>query len=87
MEEVKQIEPKEPEPCIYSTMPMNIALMDKRYGRAGLNFGTLERMCVTYGIKYRKLENCVEYKAPKSRLQLLIEKLHFSRSPYSKRPL
>lgn len=78
---------QQPEKSIYSKVSLTKELMDIRVGKYGLKFGTVEKLCQQYGIKCVKHENHNEFKAPKLRLQLFIEKLHFSKTPYSKKPL
>ena len=75
---------KQPEISVFSKVLMTKALRDVRQGHYGDKFGTVADVCRQYGIKYKKLSNCIQFIAPKSRLQLFIEKLHFSRTPYSK---
>ena len=73
------------DPSIYSSVSLNTQLMDIRMGRRGQVFGTVENICRQYGIKCIKHDNCYEFTAPKLRLQLFIEKLHFSKTYYSKK--
>lgn len=54
-------------------------LFDTRIPTRGLYFGTIEGVARQYGIKMTKEGNCLKFTAPKSRLQLFIEKLYFSR--------
>jgi len=75
---------KQPEISIFSQVLMTKELRDRRRGNYGDKFGTVASACRQYGIKYKKLSNCIQFTAPKGRLQLFIEKLHFSRTPYSK---
>ncbi len=77
---------KQPTSCVYSQISMNAELMDIRTYSYGIIFGTVEDLCRQYGIKYKQLERCVEFSAPRSRLQIFIEKLHFSRQSYSYNP-
>jgi hypothetical protein len=78
---------KQPEMAIYSTAPLSTMLIDTRMGLYGQQFGTIERVCHQYGIKCIQHPNYTEFIAPKSRLTLFMEKLHFSRTKYSKKPL
>jgi len=71
---------------IYARISLYSEILDLRRGNAGLKFGIIIDICRQYGIKYEILENCIKYSAPKSRLQMFIEKLHFSLTPYSERP-
>jgi len=80
---MKQNQQRMDEISIYSKIPLNKELMDRRIGFNGLRFGLLKDVCRQYGIKYEILNNCIKYTAPKSRLQMFVEKLHFSLTPYS----
>lgn len=80
-------EPKQQDKSIYSTVPLTKSLIDVRVGRYGIKFGTVEKICRQYGIKCIKHPEYTEFTAPKLRLQMLIEKLHFSKTPYSKKVL
>lgn len=76
---------KQPELTTYSGVSLNRKLMDVRMGRYGLTYGTVEKVCKQYGIKYKKVENTklTAFTAPKLRLQMFIEKLHFSKISYT----
>jgi len=76
-----------PEMSIYAKVSVNKMLSDFRPYTFGCTFGLVKDVCKQYGVKYRELENCVEFTAPKSRLQFFVEKLHFSRISYSTKPL
>ena len=78
---------RQPEMSIFSQVSLTRMLRDVRPGRYGDKFGRVLDVCRQYGIKYRKLENCIQFIAPKGRLQFFIEKLHFSRTPYSRTSL
>lgn len=80
-------EQKQPEKSVYSTVPLTRVLMDARVGMYGIKFGTVEKICKQYGVKCIKHPTYMEFTAPKLRLQMFIEKLHFSKTPYSKKPL
>jgi len=71
---------------VYSNIGLNFGLKDTRGDRPPLKFGTVEQVCRQYGIKYKQLDNCIEFYAPKLRMQCFIEKLHFARMPYSYSP-
>jgi len=71
---------------IYSSVPLTTDLRDVRSGRWGQKFGTVEAICKQYGIKCIKHPKYTEFTAPKIRLQLFLEKLHFSKTHYSKIP-
>ena len=72
---------------IFSRVPLNKRLIDLRVGTSGMNFGTVKGIARQYGIEYEELgDGCIKYTAPKSRLQLFVEKLHFSSNYYSQNP-
>lgn len=75
----------QPELSIYSSVPLTKNLMDVRVGRYGIKFGTVENICRQYGIKIIKHPDFTEFAAPKLRMQLFMEKLHFSKTKYSKK--
>ena len=75
----------QPDITIYSSVSLNAVLMDYRIGRYGQRFGTVEGICRQYGIKCTKLPTCYEFTAPKTRMLLFIEKLHFSGTGYSRK--
>jgi hypothetical protein len=77
---------KQPEYSIYAKVSENTSLMDTRSYSFGCKFGKVKDVCRQYGIKYKKLDTCIEFTAPKLRLQLFIEKLHFARKQYSRSP-
>jgi hypothetical protein len=60
--------------------------MDTRDQSYGIVFGRIRDVARQHGVRIKKLENCNEFSAPQLRLQLFIEKLHFSKTPYSSRP-
>lgn len=77
---------KQPEISIYSGVSLSKYLIDTRPNSYGISFGTVADVCKQYGIKCKKLENCIEFTAPKLRLQMFLEKLHFSRISYCHNP-
>jgi len=76
----------QPIKIVYSQVPLDKTLKDARVYTRFAKFGTVKSICQQYGVKYKELENCIEFSAPQLRLQMLIEKLHFSRTPYSNFP-
>jgi len=79
----KIIRPIQEEISIYAQVSLYTVLEDRRIGHKGLVFGDVKKVCDQYGIKYRQLENCMEFTAPKTRLQMFVEKLHFALMTYS----
>lgn len=80
---------KAPEPqdmSVYSTVSLNQTLRDVRGRYGNFSFGTVENICKQYGIKYEKIGDGYKFSAPKLRLQIFIEKLHFSQTKYSRKP-
>ena len=60
----------------------DFTLTDKRVMSRGIVFGTIGNVAKQYGIKMRMNGPIYIYTAPKSRLQLFVEKLHFAKVPY-----
>ena len=75
--------PKPKEISIFSPISINTGLMDTRSGFYGLKFGKIKDICRQYGLKYKIHKTCIEIYGPQSRMRFIIEKLHFSRKPYS----
>jgi hypothetical protein len=61
--------------------PQNM-LSDQRAGTHGIFFGTIENIAKQYGIEMKINGNMYVYTAPKNRLQLFVEKLHFAKVPF-----
>lgn len=78
---------KAPEITIYVKTTLKKKLADYRPKTFGFSFGTIENICKQYGIKYTVLKTCMSFTAPKTRIQLFVEKLHFARISYSSNPL
>jgi len=76
---------KQPEISIYARVNLAGQLRDSRPYTYGFIFGTVEQICKQYGIKYEQHENCIEFKAPRMRLQMFVEKLHFARIRFSEK--
>lgn len=82
---MKELKPEDK--FLYAKVDINKKLSDVRNYTYGQKFGTIGSICKQYGIKCRVLDNCVEFSAPKLRMQLFIEKLHFSGTKYFHKPL
>lgn len=65
-----------------TTFPPNYNLIDQRGKRKGISFGTIEAAAKQYGVKMSTKGNMFIFSAPKNRLQLFVEKLHFARVPF-----
>jgi hypothetical protein len=57
-------------------------LIDKRLRRRSAIFGSVENVAKQYGIKCKKHKNGLIFSAPKTRMQIFVEKLHFSEINY-----
>jgi len=53
-------------------------LIDQRLYYNFAKFGNIMDVARQYGIKSKKNRNGIEFSAPKSRMQMFVEKLHFS---------
>ena len=84
MSNIKPLAPQDI--SIYSKVSLNQTLRDARGRYGNFSFGTVENICKQYGIKYEKMEDGYKFSAPKLRMQIFIEKLHFSIVTYSRRP-
>jgi hypothetical protein len=62
--------------------PKETQLFDKRIYTRGMMFGTIESIAKQYGIKLQECQGYIELSAPKSRLQMMVEKLHFASIRY-----
>lgn len=60
-------------------------LTDKRIRTNGIYFGSVEDVAKTLGVILKDTDNGLEASAPKQRLQLFVERLHFAGVDY--RPL
>jgi len=70
---------------IYSPVKINTILVDKRLKYRGIIFGTVSQVASQYGVKTDKIGKYIKFTAPKSRLQLFAEKLHFSGVAFSEK--
>jgi len=76
---------KQPELSIYSSVDLDKPLSDFRPSTYGGKFGTVKAICKQFGIKIVDHGSYRQFTAPKLRIQMLIERLHFSKKPYSKK--
>jgi hypothetical protein len=82
---MKKRKPKKPEDAkVLILAPLDFQLIDRRPRHSGLDLGTIESAAKQYGVKIRKNKDYdgYEFIAPISRLQMFVEKLHFSGVPY-----
>lgn len=63
---------------IFAEISLSYMLEDKRPSKKGLVFGKVSNVAKQYGIEFKTHMNGVLFAAPKSRLQIFVEKLHFS---------
>jgi len=68
---------------IFSKANLNKALTDKRAVTFGFRLGTIAENCKHYGIQIIPHNDYNEFKAPRARMYLFLEKLHFSLTRYS----
>ncbi len=62
---------------------LDTLIKDRRSKNFGLVFGTIRDVANQYGIKIVKTGDNTVFEAPKPRMQVFVEKLHFSGTPYS----
>ena len=67
---------------VFAQIAPNQLLRDVRLTRRFSVFGTVMTVARQYGIKFRPVDGGLEFIAPKSRMQMFVEKLHFSGIPY-----
>jgi hypothetical protein len=72
------IKPKPIELSLMSKVRLGTKLIDKRLKTGDIFFGTVEDVAKNLGIKVQVSGNYLIFTAPKNRLQLFSEKLHFS---------
>jgi len=53
-------------------------LKDMRLGKHFAKFGNIMDVAKQYGIKATAFPNGIQFSAPKTRMQIFVEKLHFS---------
>lgn len=82
-EPIKEFRVEPSEFQLFTNVNIDVQLMDVRIMTHGLNFGTPRQICSQFGIKIVKVNGGHLFIAPKSRLQYLLEKLHFAQMPYS----
>ncbi len=81
--ELQHMNNKKPEDIrIITQVPDTTELIDKRLYNNFARFGNIMDVARQYGIKSKKVSNGIEFYAPKSRLQMFVEKLHFSQMPF-----
>jgi len=71
---------------VYSKVSLNKMLRDTRYTSDGYVFGRVSTIAKQYGIKVRPTDTCNIFEAPKMRMQLFVEKLHFAGIYFSEQP-
>ncbi|TRZ83346.1 hypothetical protein D4R86_00850 [bacterium] len=78
---------KLPQIKVYARISLNTILRDTRLRSNNCKFGKVEQVAKQYGIKTTVLGTCIEFEAPKARMQMFVEKLHFAGVPFSEDPL
>jgi len=78
---------KLPQIKVYARISLNSTLRDARYTSNQYKFGKVAQVAKQYGVKATVLETCIEFEAPKSRMQMFVEKLHFAGVPFSEDPM
>ena len=76
---------KQPSLSIWAQLGRGTVLTDLRTGTWGDTFGTVENVARQYGIKIEESDGGLVFSAPKTRLQMFVERLHFSGKAF--RPL
>ena len=56
----------------------SMMLIDRRPVAWGQIIGTIENVARQYGVTMEKVDNELIFSSPKSRMQMFVEKLHFS---------
>jgi len=77
------IKPKSEELSVIVKAGRSYKLIDKRIRTNGIYFGTVEDVAKNLGVSLKDTEKGLEASAPKMRLQIFVEKLHFSGVRYS----
>lgn len=68
---------------IYSRVPLNGQLVDKRLETAGNTFGVVSKLAKQYGIEVTRIAGRLhQFSAPKKQLMKLKEAFHFSKVNY-----
>jgi hypothetical protein len=67
---------------IISEVSDQTELIDKRLYHNFAKFGNVIDVARQYGVKFKKVKEGMEFSAPRSRLQMFVEKLHFSQTPF-----
>jgi hypothetical protein len=80
---------------VYARVTKETVLKNLRFGGGGLLVGRVEDVARQYGIQIEEVQvedkkgrmvDWLKFTAPKGRLQIFAEKLHFSRTPYFSEP-
>jgi len=79
---MKLNKPKPEMISVFVPVDKELLLSDKRTGRKGITTGTPASIAEQYGVEMKKADGGAIFSAPKARLQLFIQKIHFSGIPY-----
>lgn len=74
---------KAPQLIIYSNVSEDRMLIDSRIRTFGSIFGTVKDVARQYGVSVRDFGNYRQFSAPKSHLQMFVERLHFAGVKFS----
>ena len=77
------IKPKEEQLSILMSCDRNTQLVDRRLRSNGIFFGNIEDVAKNLGITLTDTKEGLKASAPKVRLQIFSEKLHFAAIPFS----
>jgi hypothetical protein len=67
---------------IYSKVNPEKEIFDLRLRTRGFSFGKISTLSSQYGINIEQNGSIFKFSAPKSRLQMFAEKLHFAQIPF-----
>ena len=73
------MKPKQPDITIIVTIGPRKMLTDMRLGKNFAKFGNVLDVARQYGVKAQVMPQGIQFSAPKSRMQMFVEKLHFSK--------
>jgi hypothetical protein len=79
---MKRIIPKPEIVRIFSYIFPNLTLIDKRPRHMGIVIGTVSEVAKQYNVKTKKTKNGMIFSATKNKMQIFVEKLHFSGITY-----
>jgi hypothetical protein len=75
--------PEQPKLSIYTCVSKKHVLIDHRWKTRGLLFGSIQQVAKQYGVSMEDCGRYLKFTAPQLRLQMFVEKLHFSGVQYT----